>query len=92
MASASSRIVENIGRTIKKVAENKGSSWWYTPHMAAASRAIATRLPLVDIVVQVRDARVLPPSHFSFFLVVKLVYMTCLTKCLNEFICKNVRL
>ncbi|KAL8119411.1 hypothetical protein AgCh_016798 [Apium graveolens] len=51
------RIVLNIGKTIKKVVEKKGSSWWYTPHMAAASRAIANRIPLVDIVVQVRDAR-----------------------------------
>lgn len=63
MTSARSRLVENIGKTIKKVVENKGSSWWYTPHMAAASRAIANRIPLVDIVVQVRDARVLPLSH-----------------------------
>lgn len=65
MASASGRLVENIGKTIKKVVENKGSSWWYTPHMAAASRAIANRIPLVDIVVQVRDARIPFSSTFE---------------------------
>lgn len=67
MAAGSGRLVEKIAKTIKKVVENKGSSWWYTPHMAAASRAIAERIPLVDIVVEVRDARVLQP--FSFILV-----------------------
>lgn len=65
MASASGRLVENIGKTIKKVVENKGSSCWYTPHMAAASRAIANRIPLVDIVVQVRDARIPFSSTFE---------------------------
>ncbi|XP_074382439.1 DAR GTPase 2, mitochondrial isoform X2 [Apium graveolens] len=59
------RIVLNIGKTIKKVVEKKGSSWWYTPHMAAASRAIANRIPLVDIVVQVRDARIPFSSTFE---------------------------
>jgi mitochondrial GTPase 1 len=34
------------------------SGAWYGRHMAAAERAIRTRLPLVDLVLEVRDARV----------------------------------
>lgn len=59
MASMASRsIVQKIGTAVKEVAKNKSSSWWYTSHMAAASRAIAERIPLVDLVLEVRDARV----------------------------------
>ncbi|KAK7845284.1 dar gtpase 2 [Quercus suber] len=36
----------------------KGGGGWYGPHMAAASRAIAERLPLVDLVLEIRDARI----------------------------------
>ncbi|KAF7825942.1 DAR GTPase 2, mitochondrial [Senna tora] len=31
---------------------------WYSPHMAAASRAISERIPLVDLIVELRDARI----------------------------------
>lgn len=51
-------LVQKIGNAIKEVARNKGSTWWYTPHMAAASRAITERIPLVDILLEVRDARI----------------------------------
>ncbi|XP_009791129.1 DAR GTPase 2, mitochondrial [Nicotiana sylvestris] len=51
-------LVQKIGNAIKEVARNKGSTWWYTPHMAAASRSIAERIPLVDLVLEVRDARI----------------------------------
>ncbi|XP_060174112.1 DAR GTPase 2, mitochondrial isoform X2 [Lycium barbarum] len=51
-------LVQKIGNTIKEVVRNKGSTWWYTPHMAAASRAITERIPLVDILLEVRDARI----------------------------------
>ncbi|KAM3337300.1 DAR GTPase 2, mitochondrial isoform X1 [Capsicum galapagoense] len=51
-------LVQKIGNAIKEVARNKGSTCWYTPHMAAASRAITERIPLVDILLEVRDARI----------------------------------
>ncbi|XP_047318334.1 DAR GTPase 2, mitochondrial [Impatiens glandulifera] len=35
----------------------KQRSIWFTTHMAAASYAIAERIPMVDIVLEVRDAR-----------------------------------
>ncbi|CAI9091056.1 OLC1v1025976C1 [Oldenlandia corymbosa var. corymbosa] len=50
-------IIQKLGNAVKKVARSKGSSWWYTPHMAAATRAIAERIPLVDFILEVRDAR-----------------------------------
>lgn len=61
-------LVQKIGNAIMEVARNKGSTWWYTPHMAAASRAITERVPLVDILLEVRDARVCinPILHESF--------------------------
>ncbi|KAI5647597.1 hypothetical protein M9H77_33602 [Catharanthus roseus] len=55
---AARSIVQKLGNRVKEVAKNKSSSWWYTPHMAAASRAIAERIPLVDLVLEIRDARV----------------------------------
>ncbi|KAK3035473.1 hypothetical protein RJ639_034443 [Escallonia herrerae] len=54
---ATATSVQKLGNAVKKAAESKSSSWWYTPHMAAASRAIVERIPLVDIVLEVRDAR-----------------------------------
>ncbi|GAA0143498.1 hypothetical protein LIER_04166 [Lithospermum erythrorhizon] len=53
-----STIIQKLGNTVKQIAKNKSSSWWYTPHMSAASRAIAQRIPLVDFVLEVRDARI----------------------------------
>ncbi|MFS7906982.1 putative GTP binding domain, P-loop containing nucleoside triphosphate hydrolase [Helianthus anomalus] len=49
---------QKLGNSVKKVSENKSSSWWYNHHMRAASRAISHRIPLVDFVLEVRDARV----------------------------------
>lgn len=60
VSMAARRIVQKLGNRVKEVAKNKSSSWWYTPHMAAASRAIAERIPLVDLVLEIRDARVRP--------------------------------
>ncbi|KAL2478270.1 DAR GTPase 2 [Forsythia ovata] len=51
-------LVQKLGKAVKQVAKNKGSNWWYTPHMAAASRAITERIPLVDFFLDVRDARI----------------------------------
>ncbi|PHT61059.1 hypothetical protein T459_35097 [Capsicum annuum] len=51
-------LVQKIGNAIKEVSRNKGSTWWYTPHMAAESRAITERIPLVDIRLEVGDSQV----------------------------------
>ncbi|KAG5538830.1 hypothetical protein RHGRI_019399 [Rhododendron griersonianum] len=55
--AATASYVQKLGAAVKKVAGKRGSSW-YTPHMAAATRAIMERIPSVDLVVEVRDARV----------------------------------
>ncbi|KAL6641497.1 hypothetical protein ACP70R_019678 [Stipagrostis hirtigluma subsp. patula] len=41
------------------------SGAWYGRHMAAADRAIRSRLPLVDLVLEVRDARIPASSAFA---------------------------
>ncbi|CAM0956109.1 unnamed protein product [Alopecurus aequalis] len=41
------------------------SGAWYGRHMAAAERAIGARIPLVDLVLEVRDARVPATSAFE---------------------------
>ncbi|KAF2321803.1 hypothetical protein GH714_002880 [Hevea brasiliensis] len=51
-------LASEIGNTINKAASNREKGW-YTPFMAAASRAIAERIPLVDFILEVRDARTL---------------------------------
>ena len=59
MATAS--IARQISCAVAKAARNRnsgGEGGWYGPHMAAASRAIQERIPLVDLVLEVRDARV----------------------------------
>lgn len=56
MSTAS--LIQKIGDAVKQVAANRRSDWWYTPHMAAASRAISERLPLVDLILEVRDSRI----------------------------------
>ncbi|XP_050385913.1 DAR GTPase 2, mitochondrial isoform X1 [Argentina anserina] len=56
---ATARLATQIGMAIIKATNNPGSGRrWFSPHMAAASRAIAERIPLVDLVLEVRDARV----------------------------------
>lgn len=72
MAAATS--MRKLGMTIKEVTiGNRISGGWYDPHMAAASRAVAERIPLVDFVLEVRDARVckllllFTPSHCMLF-------------------------
>ncbi|KAL1534829.1 DAR GTPase 2, mitochondrial [Salvia divinorum] len=56
--AAGESVIGAIGKSVKAVAKSRGSEWWYTPHMAAAARAIDKRLPLVDLVLEVRDARI----------------------------------
>lgn len=58
-------MIQNIGKAVRVVAKTRGAEWWYTPHMAAASRAIAERIPLVDLVLEVRDARIPMSSEYS---------------------------
>ncbi|KAK1550527.1 hypothetical protein Q3G72_020445 [Acer saccharum] len=58
-----SKIAREIGNAVKKVSDRAGG--WYGPHMAAASRAIADRIPLVDFVLEVRDARIPFSSQFE---------------------------
>ncbi|VFQ75843.1 unnamed protein product [Cuscuta campestris] len=58
-------VVHKLGTAIKDLAKNRSSSWWYTPHMAAAAHAIAERIPLVDLVLEVRDARIPLSSKFK---------------------------
>ncbi|XP_059651716.1 DAR GTPase 2, mitochondrial isoform X1 [Cornus florida] len=55
--AATASFARELGAAVRKMAGNKGTTW-YTPHMAAASRAIAERIPLVDLVLEVRDARI----------------------------------
>ncbi|CAL5381055.1 unnamed protein product [Camellia sinensis] len=54
--AATASFIRKLGGAVKKTPGKRGSSW-YTPHMAAASRAILERIPLADLVLEVRDAR-----------------------------------
>ncbi|XP_030465015.2 DAR GTPase 2, mitochondrial isoform X1 [Syzygium oleosum] len=65
METATAALVKRIGTVIKRASKNRASAWWYGPHMATASRAIAERLPLADLVLEVRDARVPLSSEFE---------------------------
>nr|XP_043611318.1 DAR GTPase 2, mitochondrial [Erigeron canadensis] len=58
-------LVQNLGNSVKKISDAKSSSWWYNHHMRAASRAIFHRIPLVDIVLEVRDARMPISSEYG---------------------------
>ncbi|KAL5795166.1 hypothetical protein ACOSP7_003760 [Xanthoceras sorbifolium] len=62
-----SKIAREIGNAVTKLTEKRGGGGWYGPHMAAASRAIADRIPLVDFVLEVRDARIPFSSQFEQF-------------------------
>ncbi|CAL9069276.1 DAR GTPase 2, mitochondrial-like [Musa acuminata AAA Group] len=61
LASFSSR----LGAVVRELASKKGPGGWYGRHMAAAERAILERIPLVDLVVEVRDARIPSTSAFK---------------------------
>ncbi|XP_057792122.1 DAR GTPase 2, mitochondrial-like isoform X2 [Salvia miltiorrhiza] len=62
--AARERVFGAIGKSVKAVAKSRGSEWWYTPHMAAAARAIEERIPLVDLILEVRDARIPLSSEY----------------------------
>lgn len=60
-AAVVGRLAMEIGNKVKRAAAVGGG--WFGPHMSAASRAVLERFPLVDILLEVRDARV---SRFLF--------------------------
>lgn len=66
--SSTSKSSHALGRAVQKLItkiDESSSSSWYTPHMAAAARAIHDRIPLVDLVLQIRDARIPSTSAFE---------------------------
>uniref|UniRef100_A0A9I9CZT4 CP-type G domain-containing protein n=1 Tax=Cucumis melo TaxID=3656 RepID=A0A9I9CZT4_CUCME len=63
---AAATLMRKIGTAINELAAgNRISSGWYDAHMAAASRAVAERIPLVDFVLEVRDARIPMSSEYE---------------------------
>ncbi|KAK6920784.1 GTP binding domain, partial [Dillenia turbinata] len=56
-AMAMASFARRVGSAIKKAVKNEGSAW-LSPHMVAASRAISERIPLVDLIQEVRDGRI----------------------------------
>ncbi|KAK9943189.1 hypothetical protein M0R45_008807 [Rubus argutus] len=62
---ATATLARQIGSAIIKATNNTSLGGWFSPHMAAASRAIAERIPLVDLVLEVRDARIPLSSAFK---------------------------
>ncbi|KAL9455397.1 hypothetical protein AB3S75_010758 [Citrus x aurantiifolia] len=63
--SSSSSSLFKLAREIGTAVSQKKGGGWYGPHMAAAARAIADRMPLVDIILEVRDARIPFSSEFD---------------------------
>ncbi|XP_044488683.1 DAR GTPase 2, mitochondrial isoform X2 [Mangifera indica] len=59
-----SKIGREIGNAVQKIGNREGGGW-YGPHMAAASRAVTDRVPLVDLVLEIRDARIPFSSAFE---------------------------
>ncbi|KAL0904878.1 hypothetical protein M5K25_027037 [Dendrobium thyrsiflorum] len=57
---------KRLGSVVKEIGQKKGFGGWYGPHMAAAERAIRERISMVDLVVEVRDARVQIPIASAF--------------------------
>ena len=49
-------------------AKEAGAINWFPGHMAAATRAIRSRLKLSDLVIEVRDARVRAHTHTVSFI------------------------
>ncbi|OEL29600.1 DAR GTPase 2, mitochondrial, partial [Dichanthelium oligosanthes] len=59
-AAAAEAVSRRLGAAVREL-----SGAWYGRHMAAAECAIRTRLPLVDLVLEVRDARAPASSAFE---------------------------
>ncbi|CAB81166.1 putative protein [Arabidopsis thaliana] len=65
MATAKTwKIAREIGDAVIKASRNPNRRW-YGPHMAAAVRAISERIPLVDFVLEIRDARIPLSSEYE---------------------------
>ncbi|XP_039019219.1 DAR GTPase 2, mitochondrial-like [Hibiscus syriacus] len=62
--SVASKTARKIGIAVQKAA-SRNKVWWYDPHMAAATSAIVQRLPLVDLVAEIRDARIPLSSEYE---------------------------
>ncbi|XP_057540437.1 DAR GTPase 2, mitochondrial isoform X3 [Amaranthus tricolor] len=57
-----------VGDAVRKNAGKHKNRWsWYTPFMAAASEAISQRIPVVDFVLDLRDARIPLSSECEIF-------------------------
>ncbi|XP_020693694.1 DAR GTPase 2, mitochondrial [Dendrobium catenatum] len=56
---------KRLGSVVKEIGQKQGFGGWYGPHMAAADRAIRERISMVDLVVEVRDARIPIASAFE---------------------------
>ncbi|KAG2275968.1 DAR GTPase 2, mitochondrial isoform X1 [Brassica napus] len=58
------KIGREIGDAVVKASSNPNRRW-YGPHMAASVRAISERIPLVDFVLEIRDARTPLSSEYE---------------------------
>ncbi|WZZ14606.1 hypothetical protein YC2023_107695 [Brassica napus] len=58
------KIGREIGEAVVKASSNPNRRW-YGPHMAASVRAISERIPLVDFVLEIRDARTPLSSEYE---------------------------
>nr|CAD1845014.1 unnamed protein product [Ananas comosus var. bracteatus] len=65
MAAASSSFSRRLGAAVRELGMKGAAEGWYGAHMAAAERAILERVPLVDLVLEVRDARIPATSAFE---------------------------
>lgn len=62
-------VLAKVGKKVAEMGFNAGGGAinWFPGHMAAATRAIRDRLKLADLVIEVRDARVLSPTLSQAF-------------------------
>ncbi|CAN8246572.1 unnamed protein product [Cochlearia groenlandica] len=64
MATAKWKIGREIGEAVINASKNPKRRW-YGPHMAAAVRAISERIPMVDFLLEIRDARLPLSSEYD---------------------------
>ncbi|OVA01291.1 GTP binding domain [Macleaya cordata] len=62
---ATATFARTLGAAVKTAGAKKESGW-FSPHMAAASRAILDRIPLVDFTLEIRDARIPISSRYEY--------------------------
>ncbi|KAL5980556.1 hypothetical protein ACLOJK_028464 [Asimina triloba] len=55
--TAAAALARRLGAAVKDAGAKRGSGW-FSPLMAAASKAILERIPMVDLTIEIRDARV----------------------------------